>query len=207
MRNLIQVRTVMKLFYQKKIYTLSIFKECWKGWKSSKVFFIIYRYIFIYEYCHHMLLSFLPVLSLEHCFQVQHTYLKWFLLKDELCLISWQLGFAVLFFFLSFFSLTALMASWVPVPFYLYLCVKSVHPSGPWFPLKRSVDIYVSSVQPTPQGQEWHLIGHHQNVPFLVTRDKAPQNRDHKIYCLNWLLLRVKDINNYAGKADVNCPN
>lgn len=97
------------------------------------------------------------------------------------------------------------MASWVPFPFYLYLCVKSVYPSGPWFPLKRSVDIYVSfRVQSTPQGQEWHLIGHHQNVQFLDTRDKTPQNREHKIYCLNWLLLRVKDINNYAGKAGIN---
>lgn len=90
------------------------------------------------------------------------------------------------------------MASWVPVPFYLYLCVKSVHPSGLWFPLKRSVDIYVFfSVQPTPQGQEWHLIGLHQNVQFLGTRDKTLQNRDHKMYCLNWFLLTVKDTNNY----------
>lgn len=54
-----------------------------------QILFIVDRYIlFTYRYYYHVLLSFLPVLPLEPGFQVKDTFLKRFLLKDELCLVS-----------------------------------------------------------------------------------------------------------------------
>lgn len=76
---------------------MQIFKEWRKSKKVMKTLFIIDRYIlFIYGYYYHVLFSFLPVLALEPGFQVKDTYIKGVLLKDELCLISCQLGFAAL---------------------------------------------------------------------------------------------------------------